>query len=240
MKEINLFWIFMAVMMVVSQFALADGSSTNSTDEKAEAPYRLIEGKQYEICNTLLPFINTMPHGTLREQPELLEKVKDFKLPDWKPADDKKYIDFFIRYFESLFPQEFSKKKYSENYERISGDISKGRLRFLTSRVDIDNTEKPRNLLIVQSIENGNKSGGSDTFSYVVNGESELAVDKQYSARLVGDLIYFKGRTFTVSEGWMAGDFNAWKLLIAEPHYVENWPSKFSPHSILICTFVAK
>lgn len=225
--------LFFAAVFWMAQLALASEPVPTK-----EVPYKLVEGKQYEICNALLPFINTMPHGTLREQPELLEKVKDFRLPDWQQVTDKKYIDLSIKAAKLISSKEYADERYQENYVKISGFINSGGLKFYISRVDIDNTGDARPVMRRESWVNSRRVGGY--YTYFAYDEKSMEPEQQYSINSMGELIFFKRRTFTMSEGWIAGDFKAWKLLVAEPRYVESWPSEFPPHSTLICTFVAK
>jgi hypothetical protein len=229
MSKINPIQLLIIAVFLFAQSVFADEAST-----KKEVPYKLVEGKQYEICNALLPFINTVPHGTLRDQPELLEKVKDFKLPDWKPTKDLKFANLLIKYSRKYFPDQFTDEKYEKNFEEFSGYISKGELRLFTAYVDIDNSGKRRSVFRRDEWFKGTRRPNYLYFPY---DEKSMEVDKQYSQEMDGSLIFYKGRTFQFSEWPVGGDINDWKIGIDEPYYDENRPQRKTPPVRPICMF---
>lgn len=237
MKKTTLFLsgrILSAVLLSMGHLASADAVVATK-----EVPYKLIEGKQYEICNALLPFINTMPHGTLREKPELLGKVKDFRLPDWKQVNDKKYIDLYLN--ESRSPSEFSKEKYPENFAKVSDAVDKEEMRFYVAKIDIDNTGSQRPVLRQDIIENGKIHGLLYRFSYFSFDEKTMEPSKQYPDLIDGSAVYYKGRTFRFVEWLDVLDYvNFWSVGVAEPYYDAGRPKIKSPPEKSICKFSAR
>lgn len=233
------FEFLIAVIFSVVQVAWAGGSEAKAASDTrtAEVPYKLIEGKQYEICKALLPFINTMPHGTLRDQPELLEKLKYFKLPDWKQVKDKKYIDLLIKYEKQYFPDQYSNDKYDNNFSDISRTLESGSLKMYTVTVDIDNSGNRRPVLRTETWIDGKRS---DNYTYFPYKENSMELDRQYLREINGEIISYQGRTFRFAEWPVGGDFNRWKIEIDEPYYSENRAPEFGPATRPICIFFPK
>ena len=211
-----------------------------NAEEITVFPYRLTDGKQYEICNALLSAINTVPHGSIRNDPSPLELVKDIKLPNWTKAKEKKYIDLFIKFEKQYLSEQFSDEKYSENFHNISNSLKSGSLVFYTAKADMDNSGITRPLLRIDSWYEGKRSGGH--YIYIPYIEDTMDLEGRYMRESEGEIIFFRGRTFRFEEWLNRGKITYWQVNITEPYFLhDRSPRAFPPTGTkLICKFIAR
>lgn len=224
----------------ISSLLLAVFSGYSVADKADDRPYQLIEGKQYEICRALLPVINTIPSGSLLDDPSPLKRINDLWLPSWKKTSEKKYIDLFIEFEKQYFPEKFSEENYKENFQDIAKSMEVGEIAFYTSSFDMDNSGRVRPVLRVDTWYQGRRVGGRYVyFPYI---ESTMDLDERYKRESEGEFFFFKGRGFRFEEWFDGGRVKAWRINITEPYFLhDRSPKVFPPTGTnFVCKFLAK